>query len=75
MPRTKNTVKKTRNYSTNVKEKIEKGEHWRLQLDIDDDNAMGLYNWKEQNINGGDYRKIINNFIREGLKKNKRPKK
>lgn len=75
MPRKNNTAKKTRKYSTNVSEKIEKGEHWRLQLDIDDDNAIGLYNRKEQNTDGGDYRKVINNFIREGLKKNKRSKK
>lgn len=63
---TKKEIKKPirRTYCTDVRKKIEGGKRWRLQLDVDHDNALSIINEVEKSIAGGEYNKVINNIIR-----------
>ncbi len=61
-----------RTYCTDVRKKIEGGKRWRLQLDIDNDNATNIVNEVEKSLAGGEYNKVINNILRAHFKKAKK---
>lgn len=63
-----------RTYCTDVRKKIESGKRWRLQLDVDSDNAKNIISEVENSIAGGEYNKVINNIIRLHYSKPKKVK-
>lgn len=57
--------KAKRPYATNIREKLAGGKNWNLFLEIENDVALKIVDEKENSVNGGEYKKIINNRLRQ----------
>jgi len=57
--------KAKRPYGTNIREKLTNGKGWRLFLEIENDVALKIVDEKESSVNGGEFKKIINNRLRK----------
>lgn len=64
----KKTKKPTKTYNFNIREKIEAGLVWAYLVKLDNDVALEIVKEAENNPNGSDYIKIINNRLRSAYK-------
>ena len=61
-------VKKTKSYNFDIRKKLEDGKPWKYLMAFDNDVALKIVSEVENNPNGGEYVKIINNTLRKGFK-------